>query len=230
MEGKGPLKPEAEEDGKFRIRDWVTPSGLKKKWGIHKATVVGYGKIGGVGVAVYYILKSGFNIADFMAATSFYDVATVSFVAGNASMGAVAVVLAYASRLFTIRPELVYKQVFKRLQKDVRVNELLGGGLSAGKFRAYTLNPGGFAVLSEEGKSVDDYSGWERFWRPQKMQMMFQVSGKSDDAMVSFEGQKLLDGSMQFNSVVLDVMESGERVVLEGDGSIVIYQGKIKLR
>lgn len=227
-------KPAAEgevEDGEgFKWRDWLTPSGIKANYKRNKQTLIGYAKIGGVCVLVYYVVKTGFNIGDFMASTSFYDVGTISFSAGIITSGVVAVILSYASRLFVVRPELVYKQLLRRLKTDPMVTEHLGRSINAGKFRAYNLSQGGPRVLAEKGKTTGDYEGWERFWKTRKLEMIFQLEGSKDKGMVSFEAQKSLNGKLRFNSIVLDCVKSGERVVLEGDGGIKVYQGKVQLR
>lgn len=225
-----PLSALYGDETPIKWRDWLTPSGWKRLYTANKSTIHAYAKIAGVGLVIYYVVRGGFYIGDFMATTNFYDVATVSFTAGLVTSGLVAVIVSYATRMFVIRPELVYKQLLRRVKSDALVREQLGAGIAAGQFKAYNMNAGGFKLLADEGKKTSDYDGWERFWSPKKMQMIFQLEGSLDKGMVSFECQKRLNGDLIFNSIVLDTVASEQRVVLEGDGGIRVYEGKIQLR
>jgi len=186
-----------------------------------------YAVIGFVGLSIYYVVRAGLSLADFFVTTNFYDVATISFAAGLATAGVVAVILSYTRRLFIIRPELVYQSVLSKVTADPRVVTMLGDNIAPGKFRAYSLSDGGVQLANNEPTK---YQGWERFWKPRKLQMMFQLEGTKEKGMVSFEAKKEFNGDMLFLSLTLDGLQSGEKLILEGDGSNKVYRGVIKLR
>jgi len=85
-------------------------------------------------------------------------------------------------------------------------------------------------LVNDEPKPNQTYQGWERFWKPKKLQMMFQLEGTKEKGMVSFECKKEFNGDTLFVSLTVDGLHSGEKLILEGDGSNKVYKGIIKLR
>jgi hypothetical protein len=116
-----------------------------------------------------------------------------------------------------------------KVKADSRVVAMLGDNLAPGKFRAYSLSDGGVQLV-DDGQPTKQYQGWERFWKPRKLQMMFQLEGSKEKGMVSFEAKKEFNGDMLFISLTVDGLNSGEKLILEGDGSNKVYRGIIKLR
>lgn len=196
-------------------------------WPQTKNSLYGYATLGAMGFGVYMVVKMGYSIVDYFSSISFYDVGTVAFGAGMVSAAASGAILSVGARAFTIRPEHVYKASLKKVLKDPTMMSLLGSRLKAGEFRAYTITPGGFSMHAEEGV---EYYGWERWWRPRKVQMLFGLEGDKEKGMVSLEAQKLFSGQYQFNFVTVDVVSSGKHTVLEGQEASKLYRGIVKLR
>jgi len=212
---------------KLTWRDFLTFGGLKNLYKTRRGTLASLAIMGGVGMALYFVLRGGYAMADFFVTINFHDVATISFVAGLATAGVIAVILSYTRRLFVIKPELVYQKILQRVQADPRVGEMLGSSVTPGKFRAYALSEGGLTLAADK---ADPGSGWSRFWKPKKLQMMFQLQGSQELGMVSFEAKKEFNGDLLFTSLVVDGLKTGQKLILEGDGSDKVYQGIIKLR
>ena len=123
----------------------------------------------------------------------------------------------------------------------------LGSELRTGAFRAYSFVPGSIrwgqaggaaeaAVPSVPaagtgagwgGRAMATLGSW---WRPRRLQLFFQVTGGSaSHGMVSAEVEKVR-GSQRYNLLCVDVLNTGQRIVLRGDPTYSIYQGVIKLR
>ena len=68
------------------------------------------------------------------------------------------------------------------------------------------------------------------YWRPRRLQLFFQVTGDTGEhGMVSCEVEKVR-GQAKYNLLAVDILNTGQRVVLRGDPTYSIYQGVIKLR
>jgi len=217
--------PYAEEKPRRSFAQWK--SDQITNWPHTKNTLTGYATLGAMGFGVYMVVKMGMGIVDYFASISAYNVASVGFWTGMTSAVGCGAVLSVGARAFTIRPEQVYKAGLKKVLKDPKMISLLGDGLKSGEFRAYTITPGGFTFEAEEGV---EYYGWERWWRPRKVQMLFGLEGSKDKGMVSMEAQKLFSGRYQFNFVTVDVPASGAHTVLEGHEASKLYRGVVKLR
>jgi hypothetical protein len=75
----------------------------------------------------------------------------------------------------------------------------------------------------------------ERFllwYKPKSLQLFFQLNSTDNSvhAMVSAEVEKTFRGELVWNVLAVDFMDSGDRIVVEGDPDLSIYKGIIKLR
>lgn len=212
---------------KFRL----SVSGIKEYFADRQNTIATYGLLGLGATGVYVVLKSGLHVADFLASTSFYDVAYVSFLTGLASGGVLVTMFSAASRLFSVRPELVYATAIKRVLKDEKVLQALGEGIQTGKFRAYTVTDGGPRVFKAREEGKRDFVGWQRYYEPKKVQMIFQVQGSNGIGMISCDASKDFSGNIIFETMALDVLGTGQHVKIIGsDTDERIYKGIIQLR
>lgn len=199
-----------------------------RDWPKTKSSMAGYATLGALGFSLYLLTKLGFYTVDFMATTSFYDVATTAFITGMVTAGACGVVLSQGAKVFTLRPENVYQEAVKKVLADERIVAALGDNVKSGEFRAYTITQGGFN-FSPDKENADSY-GWERWFKPRKIQMLFALNGSKENGMISVEAQKLFNGNYQFNFVTLDVINTNEHKVLEGSEASRIYRGVTRLR
>jgi len=223
-----PVNPDAP---KRKLRSYFTPSGIKELIIERQNTLWAYGLLGLSCTGVYVVLKSGMGIADFLASTSFYDVAYVSFMTGLGSGGVLVALFSATNRAFTVRPELVFKAAVKKIKADKKVIQHLGDKIDVGKFRAYTITDGGPRLFRRREEGKRDYTGWQRYYEPKKVQMILQLSGSKDTGMLSIDAAKEFSGAIDFQSMALDVLGSGERVQIIGQsGDDRIYKGIIQLR
>ena len=103
-------------------------------------------------------------------------------------------------RLLILRPERVFRLAMKAVRRDRRVVALLGGKpVTSGLLRAYIPKGGAFAT------AVSPVTGKSRVvWAPSRVQMLFQVYGREQQAVVSVEAEKR-KGQTQFNLIVVDL-------------------------
>lgn len=217
-----------------------------------------YAVTGGVGVAAYVVLKTGYSTASFFSSIDFFDIARVSFIAGMGSTAALGGVLVGASRAVRLRPEPAFQAVLRAVQRSPEVTRALGSRAEAGAYRAYSFvdQPTPLErMLDEADEEAEEQERAEpdkvaepkeraaslgrraargavnamSYWRPANVQVMFAVEGDSCSGMVAAVVEKR-GGRMVFRLLTVDVTETGERIVLEGDKNERLYAGMMKLR
>ena len=80
----------------------------------------------------------------------------------------------------------------------------MGGGLSGGQMRAYKIGGGTFGLRKGGGAG----------WLPPRVQMLFQVSGRNDQAVVAVEAAKAPGGKLVFDLVAVDLLTGSDRPTL----------------
>lgn len=200
-----------------------------------------YSRAGVVSVAVGGTVLAGWKLTQFMASLSFSNVAYFGFAAGFLTAGGTAAAIMVGSQIFLLRPETVFRAAIKQVRANQEVQKALGGVPKPASFKAYSFDNGNLRIsglweklaqMAEQEQSspqgsADFLKG--RIWKPRQLQLLFQVSGPLGHAMVSAQVQRI-GGKLQFNSLCVDIMNSGQRIVLSGTKEAVVYQGHIRLR
>jgi len=177
---------------------------------------------GGVGVAVFIIVDTGYKVAHFVAELDLLEVGEGMFLAGLVTAFAVSGVVWGGYRALALRGSTVLKSLSKRIPTEPKVIEELGSDVQPGKFRAYSYVDGTIRWRAEPGVI---YDGWDRFWKPRKLHVFFQVQGSKGRGMITAEAQKDFRGNLMYNVIALDVLDNGKRVVVEGASDKVLYEG-----
>ena len=221
-------------------------------WDQWKPRIVSYlwiAAIVGVGILV---LRAGLWVVSFFSSLDFADVGQAAFFAGLFTGLAVVGVAVLGRRALTLRPEQVYQDALKQVLNDVTVRSFLGSELHTGAFRAYSYLPGSLRLpgvttgttaassiapstlpsvpASSTSTSSALLTRLKSYWQPRRLQLFFQVTGNTGEhGMVSAEVEKVR-GTHKYNLLCVDVLNTGQRIVLAGDPSYSIYQGVIRLR
>ena len=227
---------------------------LIARWEQWKPRIISYlwiAAIVGVGILV---LRAGLWVVSFFSSLDFADVGEAAFFAGLLTGLAVVAVALLGRRALTLRPEQVYQDALKQVLNDVTVRSFLGSELHTGAFRAYSYLPGSLrlpgvttgttaatsipppalpavpaSTTSTSSASVL-FARLKSYWQPRRLQLFFQVTGNTGEhGMVSAEVEKVR-GTHKYNLLCVDVLNTGQRIVLQGDPSYSIYQGVIRLR
>ena len=220
---------------------------LVARWQRWKPRLVTYLWVGAALLLGVAILRGGLWVVSFFSSLDFADVSQVAFVAGLLTAAILMGVGALARRALTLRPEAVYADALRRVLGDATVRAYLGSELRTGAFRAYSFVPGSIrwgqggaaaeAVVppaaaegTGAGWGVRAMAALGSWWRPRRLQLFFQVTGDAaSHGMVSAEVEKV-KGSYSYNLLCVDVLNTGQRIVLRGDPTYSIYQGVIRLR
>jgi len=179
------------------------------------------------------LLQAGMWLVSFLSNINFVEVGHVAYIAGIVTgfllVGAVGV----GQRILVIRPEPVYRKMLKDLSGNARAVQALGESITGGRFRAYSVLDGGFRLRAEPGKT---YDGWQRWWRPRRLQMLFTASGsRGVTSLVIGEVQNDYRGRPFYNLFALETLDgkgaatAQPRIVLEGDPKYSIQHGPIRL-
>lgn len=204
---------------------------MKDRWESFKPSILPYSVMLGAGVAVLAVMKGAMMTIDFFTTLDFKDVAYWAYIAGLASSSLLWGIGITVNKLLVIQPKPVYEFTLKRVQKDSQVIEMLGADLKTGDFQAISLVQGGLRLGSDEVKA--NHGGWLKYWRPRRLQLMFQITGPKGHGMCSAEVEKDFKGRFRFNSLAVTSLEQDgnqEQVVLEGDKNDVIFKNVIRLR
>lgn len=185
-----------------------------------------YGRLALLSIGSVTTVYIGWRIAHGVATLNFANVAKVSFGLGFLSAVLCGTVLLKGSKMLILRPEPVFKSAVKRVRFDTRVSKALGGGdIKVGTFKAYNLDTGTTQTL-ETGEART----WlKSIWRKPQVQLLFQVSGAKGHGMVS--ALAVRDGSaIHFKLLSVEVMDTGEKIFIDGNSSSEFFKGHIKLR
>jgi len=192
-------KAEAKPVG--RVQLWVQNIGAvwrRSSWEERFVQLRTFAIVGGtlfsVSVVVNMFYKTGMWAVNITAYQAFQWGAAV----GAISAGSLVLAAVNVRRLFQVRPDPIYRMVLKFLNRDARVVAALGKPLKTGKFRAYR---------------------YETRFPTQKLQLVFDITGQHHDAKCSVEVSRTLRGAFDFQLLAVDVRDTGERILLNGDGS-----------
>jgi len=202
-----------------QLAAWFTPNYLRL-----------YAIVGGVSVACYMIISTGYRTASFFSGITIWDTMKVGFFTGLLCGGVVtAVVGVTSSRFFLLRPERVYNFVMAAVKKDPTVVSKLGTPITPlSDFKAYTFTSGGIRWDAAERAK---YQGFFRKWyRPTRLQLIFSVKGPKAKGMISMEVEGSFAREFLIIHKALDVLDTEERHILQGREDKTVYQGHIALR
>eukprot|EP01006_Ploeotia_vitrea_P065664 TRINITY_DN93609_c0_g1_i1.p1 TRINITY_DN93609_c0_g1~~TRINITY_DN93609_c0_g1_i1.p1 ORF type:complete len:333 (-),score=53.71 TRINITY_DN93609_c0_g1_i1:1035-2033(-) len=137
-----------------------------------------------------------------------------------------------------IHKDLVYRHVLKRVVNDPNVKTLLGGRspkISSSHFTAYHETGGMMHKMKSIQRAGDISYKTLLATQPRRLQLLFQIESDQTQrvAMVSCDVHKkrrLMGSQLHYKSIAVDCMDTGDRVLLEGGDSDVIYKGIVKLR
>lgn len=152
--------------------------------------------------------------------------------------------LAYsASRLVTLKPDIVYNIVIKRILNNdnsysIQTQELLGNALSVGDFRAYSYVNARWRNRLEQQQYIQQHGSCGlknkilQYYQPKRLQLFFSLNGSKGNGIVSCEVENQYTSSYKPKFVLLavDNLNTQQRIVLYGDTAYAIYKGIIKLR
>lgn len=214
-----------------------------RTWTEWKPRIITYFYIGSALFVGVLILRGGLYFVNFFTSLDLADVGRWGFVAGLATGVGLVGTAMLTRRVLSLRPESVYQDALKQVLNDITVRSFLGNSIKTGSFRAYSFVPGsvrmpGTITAAEAEPVVDAVAAanpsWldrlSKYWKPRRLQLFFQITGSDGNhAMCSAEVQKVR-GSMQYNLLCVDILNTGQRVVLMGSPDYQIYQGVIKLR
>mmetsp|Transcript_30097 Transcript_30097/g.52884 ORF Transcript_30097/g.52884 Transcript_30097/m.52884 type:complete len:290 (-) Transcript_30097:563-1432(-) len=189
-----------------------------------------YAIIGAAGLCVYAILSTGYRTASFLSGLSIYSGMKVGFILGIGCGIAATLVLGFTStRFLSLRPEVVYRSMLRAVQSDPRVRSKLGHRITPlSDFRAYTFVGGDIRWDPVERAK---YQGLLRKWyKPRRLQIMFTVKGENAKGMVSAEVEGSLTSGFIYIHKALDVMDTEERILLQGRDDKTVYSGRTNLR
>ena len=185
-----------------------------------------------VGTGMLFVFKAGLNLVDFFATINFLDVGEVAFIAGLVSGVGLVGCGWLGTRFLRLRPEPIFQHALKRLNTDSTVVQYMGRQITPSNFRAYSFVNGAVRMTEEqrERARIAKATGIYKYWQPKRLQLFFQVTGSNGAiGMVSAEVEKSWRGDHSYNLLSVD-LQTGERIILEGDVNYKIYQGVIKLR
>ena len=142
--------------------------------------------------------------------------------------------IAFAVRRYiVINPEAVYKEVVRRVSSEAVVKSMIGENITTGQFKAFAFVPGSLRSKPLNEPHPSATTTWSgrilKFYRPRRLQLFFQINASHGSAMVSTEVEKF-GGIHRYNTLCIDLVDTNERLVLEGPPEYRIYQGIIKLR
>jgi len=176
-------------------------------------------------------LSMGYKTFHFLTTIPFVDPVATAFAGGLITAASCGGVLLLSSRLFLLGPETVFRAAMRRVKDDRKVIEVLGGPLRPAAFRAYSFDNANFTIDNFKFSQLreEPLAAFKSFYKPRQFQVLFQVQGARGNAIVSAEAERK-GSSLQFNSLAVDILSSGERILLEGTLDKNVYRGHIRLR
>jgi len=179
------------------------------------------------------LLQAGVWLVTFLGNINFVEVGHIAYAAGIVTGLALIGVFNIGQRMLVLRPEPVYRKIIRDLSHSPKATTALGGQITAGRFRAYSVLDGGVRWKTEPGKT---YDGWQRFWKPRRLQMLFTASGdRGVTGLVICEVQNDYRGKPFYNILALEMLDAKgaqaaqPRIVLDGDPKYSIEHGPIRL-
>lgn len=181
-----------------------------------------------LGTGIYFVVRAGLYIIEVFASINFLNVGEAAFLAGMTCALLLVGMTRIATRYLRLHPEDVYRNTVKRVLNEAKIQSEIGKNIETSNFRAYSFVDGGVRWKPEPEV---EYNGFlDRWWKPRRLQMFFQVKGPSGSGMVSCEVEKDMKGVSRYIVLSFDSFETGNHILLEGDEGRSIYQGIIKLR
>lgn len=199
----------------------------------------------------YELIGIYFHAIDTLIELNHPNTIDYSYILGGFSTISIAAIYAISKRLLAITPNSLYKLILNYLKHDIRVQNGLGGGsihvihsptvqtsfnrslqnetLSSvttrktgniEAFRIVNIIRGGIRWKAEPGVK---YIGWERYYRPQKVQFLFEIGSavSGQKALVIAQAEKKVNGEERINYLAIKLLNNppGDRIILENDNS-----------
>jgi len=150
-----------------------------------------------------------------LSSINFLEVGEVGYLLGLLNGGAISFLVFAANRALALRPEPLYHHTLKVVTSDPQVIARLGTPLKSGPFRLHAPIRSKWRFQAEKGV---DYMGWERYWTPRKMQLLFSLMGSKHSGIVTAEVKNVGIDRPVITVLAVDVLDdSGDRLVLVGD-------------
>lgn len=173
-------------------------------------------------------IVGNYKLSSFLAGIPLIDPIFAGFTGGLLGSVSCAIVLVLTSRMFLFLPESVFRASLKRVKDDQKIISYLGGPIHAGGFRAYSIDHANISY-NTFSPSLSISKSLRSLWKPRQMQVVFQVTGSRGHGIVTAEAQRMGD-LLQFNCLAVDVIDTGERIILEGEYDKDAYKGHLRVR
>ncbi len=221
-----------------RIKSWINANRRKFK---------NYGILTGFLLASYESLSFSFSTIEYFLSIGDPAAAELAFLTGIGVSGIGLGLFAVSRRVFRHSATDLYRFLLRSIKKNDRIAKELGGNLrvrhlplsemkkieatrtspaatqwirsfrSMAPFRLVNTLNGAPRWSAEPGVK---YLGWERYWRPQKTQFIFEIEGDQGAAIVYSEVEKkIFTLEKRVNLCMIQRRDNGERVLIESDKS-----------
>eukprot|EP00050_Salpingoeca_kvevrii_P011301 m.14345 g.14345 ORF g.14345 m.14345 type:complete len:246 (+) comp3362_c0_seq1:1633-2370(+) len=180
--------------------------------------------IGGVVVVTGGAAWILYRVSRYMSSLNFYHVSTFgAYVGGIVTSAAIFAGFFIYRRFTAVHPEELFRETFRKVSTNPAILARMGTG---------KVQPGRFKAFSNTGGIHLDRSSWLPRPRiePMGLQLIYQLVGKdSATAMVSVSTMRCPGRKYRIKSLVVDFVD-GQRMILAGKESDIVYRGIIRLR
>lgn len=168
--------------------------------------------IGGALLVMYGFYRFSVRVMKFFFNVSDKEIFTGGFVLGMLAMLAMIAAGVYTHRRFSLNVDHVYRSALAELRKQETVEKAMGGMWHPANFQGYAVESLQEAIQGSERRARSSYLEAPA----RRIQMIFMLKGLGRTGMVSLEAYKR-SGELKFDMLALDVQETDEHIILEGD-------------
>jgi len=182
--------------------------------------------------SAYVVYDFGLHVTSIMVEYDKYEAPYMGYCYGIVTAGMIWSIYTIATRFLAISPVLSYRRVLKRVLHDPLIQGELGKKLRPGKYRAYSFVPGGLKI---RGMKSGEYSGWTRWLRPRKIQLVFDIQGDQGQGLITAEVDTTPDYT-DIHYISMYNLVSKNRMLIDGKNRDALlsnsssHKGAIKLR
>ena len=139
----------------------------------------------------------------------------LAFLSGGVVVAASLLFFSAARRCIPLYVPPLYRLCLRRLRQDAALQRALGSQLTFGPSRA-SSSPSGFRVVNllpaaprwRRGSASVQYWGWERYWKPRRLQLLMTVRGETGSGVLLAELEHRLDGRSRIRWLALEQIVS----------------------
>ncbi|KAL1508314.1 hypothetical protein AB1Y20_004425 [Prymnesium parvum] len=179
-------------------------------WAKENSMVVGV--VVGALVVMYGFYRFSVRVMRFFFNVSDKEIFTGGFVLGMLAMLGLLATVAYAHRRYSLNVEHVYRSALAELRKHESVSKAMGGFWHPANFKGFAIESLQEAIQGSERRARSSYLEAPA----RRIQMIFTLKGMGRTGMVSLEAFKR-SGDLHFDMLALDVKETDEHLILEGE-------------